>query len=150
MSYTCKECNLSFFSRDSLEVHIERSHKKSDPRGLDSFTWFFTVPLWRIFVSWARLLSLQILLLSFLRWSAGPSEHKSLKNGKGFLLKYDFDNLKSNNVEFFGTVDYKHPEQLATMIVEKFKIESLRLASLQAHNEQDLNMVYDGVMQDST
>jgi|GEM_PF-5873509 len=53
----------------------------------------------------------------------GPYEHQSLKNGKGFLLKYDFDNLKSNNVEFCGTVDYLHPEELTTMIVEKFKID---------------------------
>lgn len=53
----------------------------------------------------------------------GPSEHKSLKNGKGFLFKYDFDNLKSNNIEFCGTVEYTHPEVLATLIVEKFKID---------------------------
>lgn len=53
----------------------------------------------------------------------GPSEHQSLKNGKGFLLKYDFDNLKSNNVEFCGTVDYQHPEDLTALIVEKFKID---------------------------
>ncbi len=59
----------------------------------------------------------------------GPSEHESLKNGKGFLLKFDFDNLKSNNVEFCGTVDYRQPQQLTSLVAEKFKIDKNELGN---------------------
>jgi len=53
----------------------------------------------------------------------GPPEHKQLKNGKGFLFHYDLNRLKSNHVEFCGTVNYDDPEQLESLIVKKFKID---------------------------
>lgn len=54
----------------------------------------------------------------------GPANHETLNDGKGFLIKYDFNHVKSNNVEYCGSVDSKSPEKLASLILMKFHIEN--------------------------
>ena len=43
-----------------------------------------------------------------------------LKHRMGFLIKYDFDKLKSNHIEFCGSIEYDNVEKLAVLISEKF------------------------------
>jgi rubredoxin len=37
MSYKCKECDLVFYSREGLEVHVIHVHDKPQSKGLDIF-----------------------------------------------------------------------------------------------------------------
>jgi len=43
-----------------------------------------------------------------------------LKHRMGFLIKYDFDKLKSNHIEFCGSMEYDNVEKLAVLISEQF------------------------------
>lgn len=54
----------------------------------------------------------------------GPNEHQSLKNGRGFLIKYDFDELNSTELEFCGTVAHTDTKKLVELINTKFSINS--------------------------
>lgn len=53
----------------------------------------------------------------------GPETHQNLKNGKGFILKFDYDHLNSDQLEYCGAIDYKKPEELVSHMVEKFHMK---------------------------
>lgn len=57
----------------------------------------------------------------------GPPMHQFLKNGRGFLFKYDFDHLKSEQFEFLGAVDHKNPEKLVSLLVDKCGIDERKI-----------------------
>lgn len=53
----------------------------------------------------------------------GPENHKQLKNGKGYIIKYNFDELNSEKIEFLGSVHYSQPEKLITILVDKCRLK---------------------------
>lgn len=53
----------------------------------------------------------------------GPQNHKTLKNGKGFILKFDFEYLNSDKIEYCGSIDYNEPDKLVSILVEKCKLK---------------------------
>lgn len=50
-------------------------------------------------------------------------ENNSQPNKKAFLIKYDFDKLKTNHVEYCGSIDCRQPEKLAELITNRFQIK---------------------------
>jgi len=52
----------------------------------------------------------------------GPQDHQVLKNGKGYILKYNFDEPNSDKIEFCGSVHYTQPEKLVSILVDKFHL----------------------------
>ncbi|MGI0062735.1 MAG: hypothetical protein ACREBA_09825, partial [Nitrosotalea sp.] len=60
--------------------------------------------------------SLQIIELT-------SSDNLRLRNGKGFLIKYDFDKLKSNHLEFCGSTEYGDTEKLTILMAKKFHFD---------------------------
>jgi len=57
----------------------------------------------------------------------GPKNHKILKNGKGFIIKFEFDKLNSDKVEYCGSVDYTQPELLVSLLVHKFGLQEEKI-----------------------
>ncbi len=53
----------------------------------------------------------------------GPQEHQVLKNGKGYILKYNFDEPNSDKIEFCGSVHYTQPEKLTSILVDEFHLD---------------------------
>jgi len=49
----------------------------------------------------------------------GPENHPNLKNGKGYILNYNFDELNSNKVQYCGSVPHTQPEKLVSILVDK-------------------------------
>lgn len=52
----------------------------------------------------------------------GPQDHQVLKNGKGYILKYNFDEPNSDKIEFCGSVHYTQPEKLVSILVDEFHL----------------------------
>lgn len=50
-------------------------------------------------------------------------DNQLLKHRDGFLIKYDFDKLKSDHFEFSGSIEYDNIEKLAVLISEKFHFD---------------------------
>jgi hypothetical protein len=50
----------------------------------------------------------------------GPQDHQVLRNSKGYILKYNFDEPNSDKIEFYGSVHYTQPEKLVSILVDKF------------------------------
>lgn len=53
----------------------------------------------------------------------GPLRNITPIVAKGFIFVYDYAQLKSDKFEFYGTVDCRYPEQLETLLTEKFEID---------------------------
>lgn len=50
-------------------------------------------------------------------------ENDPQTNKKAFLIKYDFDKLKSDHVEYCGSIDCNQPGKLAELITNRFQIK---------------------------
>ena len=49
----------------------------------------------------------------------GPKQHEFLKNGRGFLLDYDFEYTNSDKCNFCGIVNSNNSQQLVTILTEQ-------------------------------